>query len=116
MLTLFILALLVTMVVVTLIWGISVIIKDASIVDLFWGLGFVIVNAIYFLYSGEDFTRKILLLILVSIWGIRLFIYLAKRNIGKGEDYRYQGFRQKYGPERYWWISYFQVFLLQHHR
>ena len=113
MITLFIQALLVIIIVVTLIWGISVIIKDASIVDLFWGLGFVIVNAIYFYFSGDYFTRKILLLILVSIWGFRLFIYLAKRNIGKGEDYRYQGFRQKYGPERYWWVSYFQVFLLQ---
>jgi len=44
---------------------------------------------------------------------LRLTIYLAIRNIGKGEDYRYQQFRKQYGENRYWWFSYFQVFLLQ---
>ncbi len=58
-------------------------------------------------------TRKILVLILVSIWGLRLSIYLASRNIGKGEDFRYREFRRNYGEERYWWVSYFQTFLLQ---
>ena len=113
MLTLFIQAVIIIFVLVTSIWILSVIIKDASIVDLFWGLGFVVVNTFYFISSGDHYTRKILLLILVSVWGLRLFSYLSWRNIGKGEDYRYQGFRQKYGPERYWWVSYFQVFLLQ---
>lgn len=52
-------------------------------------------------------------MILVIIWGLRLSIYLAWRNYRKGEDFRYQEFRKKYGINRYWWISYFQVFLLQ---
>lgn len=97
----------------TLLWLLSVIIKNASIVDLFWGTGFVIVNAYYYFASGNYFSRQVVLLVLVSVWGLRLSIYLAIRNIGKGEDYRYQEFRQKFGPERYWWFSYFQVFLLQ---
>jgi steroid 5-alpha reductase family enzyme len=63
--------------------------------------------------SGELNARKILILTLVSIWGIRLVIYLAIRNIGKGEDFRYQEFRRNYGPKRYWWFSFFQTFLLQ---
>lgn len=113
MLTLFLYALLIIFILVTLIWVYSVIIKNASIVDLFWGLGFVIVNAVYFYFSGDFSSRKILLLALVSLWGLRLFIYLSWRNIGKGEDFRYKEFRRKYGAERYWWISYFQVFLLQ---
>ena len=113
MLTLFIQALLIVFILVTLIWGLSVIIKNVSIVDLFWGMGFVIVNAFYFYNSGDFFPRKILLLVLVTLWGLRLFIYLSWRNIGKGEDFRYQEFRRKYGAERYWWFSYFQVFLLQ---
>jgi steroid 5-alpha reductase family enzyme len=52
-------------------------------------------------------------MILVLIWGFRLSIYLAWRNIGKGEDFRYKQFRQEYGEKRYWWVSYFQTFLLQ---
>jgi len=76
-------------------------------------MGFVFVNAWYFFMSGDFYLRKIILLALVSIWGLRLSVYLSLRNIGKGEDYRYQQFRKDYGPERYWWFSYFQVFLLQ---
>jgi steroid 5-alpha reductase family enzyme len=98
---------------VTLLWLWSVLIKNVSIVDIFWGFGFVVVNAFY-VYNLEDIEpRNLLLLILVSLWGLRLTIYLAIRNIGKGEDYRYQQFRKDYGENRYWWFSYFQVFLLQ---
>lgn len=113
MTTLFLQASLVILVLLTLLWIWSVIIKNASIVDIFWGLGFVLVNAFYVLMSGDLNARKILVLVLVSTWGIRLTIYLAWRNIGKGEDFRYQEFRRKYGPKRYWWFSFFQTFLLQ---
>jgi steroid 5-alpha reductase family enzyme len=101
------------LVLVTLLWIWSVFIKNVSIVDIFWGFGFVVVNAYYIFMSGELNPRKILIFALVSIWGLRLTIYLALRNIGKGEDFRYQEFRKNYGPKRYWWFSYFQVFLLQ---
>ncbi len=97
----------------TLLWILSVIIQDASIVDIFWGITFVVTNIYYFFVTNDFYTRKIILLVLVTIWGLRLSIFLAFRNIGKGEDYRYQEFRKKYGPERYWWLSFFQVFLLQ---
>jgi len=113
MFTLFIQALLVIFILVTLLWGLSVWIKNVSIADLFWGMGFIIVNAIYFYNSGDFHLRKIILLALVSFWGLRLFIYLSWRNKGKEEDFRYQKFRKKYGTERYWWVSYFQTFLLQ---
>jgi steroid 5-alpha reductase family enzyme len=98
---------------VTILWIWSVYLKDVSIVDVFWGLGFVILNVFYIFNSGDLNSRKILLLVLVSVWGLRLSIYLAYRNIGKGEDFRYQEFRRKFGPKRYWWFSYFQAFLLQ---
>lgn len=113
MLSLFLQASLIVFILVTLLWGLGTIIKNVSIIDLFWGMGFVIVNAFYFYNSGDIFTRKILLLVLVSLWGLRLSIYLSWRNIGKGEDFRYQAFRKNFGPDRYWWFSYFQVFLLQ---
>lgn len=111
--TLFLQATLIIWVLVTLLWLLSVAIKNVSIVDVFWGFGFVIVNAFYVFNLEEIYPRNWLLLALVSIWGLRLTIYLAIRNIGKGEDYRYQQFRKDYGENRYWWFSYFQVFLLQ---
>jgi len=113
MLNLFLQATLIIVILVSLLWIVSVMITNVSIVDLFWGMGFVVVNAFYFLYSGEFYSRKTLLLVLVTLWGLRLSIYLTWRNAGKGEDFRYQEFRKNYGPERYWWFSYFQTFLLQ---
>jgi len=106
-------AFLVIMTLMTILWVVSVIIKNVSIVDLFWGLGFVVAALFYFLITYGSGPRKIILLILVAIWGLRLSIYLALRNIGKGEDFRYREFRKKYGEKRYWWISFFQTFLMQ---
>jgi steroid 5-alpha reductase family enzyme len=97
----------------TVLWLVSIRLKNVSIVDLFWGAGFVICCAYYY-FSTEGFhTRKVLLLILVALWGLRLSLYLTWRNTGKGEDFRYRKFREDYGEHRYWWISFFQTFLLQ---
>jgi steroid 5-alpha reductase family enzyme len=109
----YLLALTVIMSMMTLLWLISIRIKNVSIVDLFWGFGFVVSGVFYFLNTEGFEIRKILLMSLVSIWGLRLSIYLAWRNHGKGEDFRYRKFRKDYGEHRYWWISFFQTFLLQ---
>ncbi len=106
-------AFLVIMIIMTLLWIVSIIIRNVSIVDIFWGTGFVITCVYYFLNTHGNDSRKIILMTLVAIWGIRLSVYLAWRNLGKGEDFRYREFRRKYGEKRYWWISYFQTFLLQ---
>ena len=106
-------ALIVILILMTLLWLVSVVKKNASIVDPCWGLGFVIVSGFYFI-NGDGFeSRKIILLTLVAIWGLRLSAWLAWRNSGKGEDFRYRQFRKNYGERRYWWISFFQVFMLQ---
>jgi steroid 5-alpha reductase family enzyme len=101
------------MILMTGVWIASVRMKNASIVDPFWSVGFIIAGITYYLYTDGFALRKTILLALLIIWGLRLAIYLGWRNIGKPEDYRYQQFRQDYGPERYWWFSFFQVFLLQ---
>ena len=113
MITLFFQASLIILVLLILLWVVSVFIKNVSIVDLFWGFGFVVITTFYVLSSSEVTARQLLVLVLVSVWGLRLSVYLAWRNIGKAEDFRYQEFRRKYGPERYWWFSFFQTFLLQ---
>lgn len=97
----------------TIAWIVSVFIKNAGIVDIFWGLGFVLVSAFYYIITPENSIRQIIASILVALWGLRLSIHIFLRNLGKPEDYRYQEFRKHYGAERYWWFSYFQVFLLQ---
>jgi len=97
---------------VTAIWLVSLVLRNASIVDAFWGLGFVLLAALYFVATDGFVGRKILITGLVAVWGLRLSLYILWRNWGKGEDYRYGAFREKAG-ERFWWVSFFQVFLLQ---
>jgi steroid 5-alpha reductase family enzyme len=105
--------LLIILTVMSLIWIISISIRNVSIVDIFWGLGFVIICWFYFFTTQNSGTRKIFLVTMVTVWGLRLSIYIGWRNWGKGEDFRYREFRNKYGKNNYWWISFFQTFLLQ---
>lgn len=113
MVPIYIISLLLILAFMTLLWVVSVKVKNASIIDPFWGLGFVLVNSYYFFSREIHYPVQILLFVLVTLWGLRLSIYLAWRNRGKGEDPRYQEFRKKYGEKRYWWVSFFQVYLLQ---
>lgn len=97
----------------TALWLLSLGLKDSSIVDSFWGTGFVIANWIYFALTPQGLpARKWLIGILVTVWGLRLSVHILRRNWGKGEDFRYRTWRQENG-RRWWWVSFFQVFLLQ---
>jgi steroid 5-alpha reductase family enzyme len=93
------------------VWVISVLIKDASIVDIGWGLGFVLIAWVTFLTSDRT-PRCWLIVLLTTIWGTRLSGYLARRNLGKGEDYRYVKMREKHGS-RFPIVSLLTVFGLQ---
>jgi steroid 5-alpha reductase family enzyme len=112
-LNIFLQGFLLIMIMMTLLWVVSIIVKNVSIVDLFWGFGFVLASVFYFLKTDGSEPRKTILIVLAAIWGMRLSVYLARRNIGKGEDFRYKQFRKNYGEKKYWWISFFQTFLLQ---
>ena len=75
MVFLFLKAALVILICIILLWILSVYLKNASIVDIFWGSGFVIVNAVYFFYQDIVYTRHIILIGLVTLWGFHsLFI------------------------------------------
>ena len=94
-------------------WLVSLALKNSSIVDIFWGTGFVIVNGVAFVLAPDAApARKWLLAALVTIWGLRLTLYLLSRNAGKPEDFRYAKWREESGAT-WWWYSFFKVFLLQ---
>jgi len=93
-------------------WLVSLVKHDASIVDPIWGLGFVLVGWAVRLTVEGNATRQWVLVALVTIWGLRLSIYLYWRNRGTGEDFRYQAMRRQWGA-RFWWVSLFTVFALQ---
>lgn len=93
-------------------WLISVAIRDVSIVDIVWGLGFVVVAVTSLAVGDAPGPRRTLLAVLVGLWGVRLAAYLAWRNLGHGEDRRYQKMRRHHGSW-FWLISLGTVFGLQ---
>lgn len=96
-----------------LLWLVSLAFRNSSIVDIFWGAGFVFSGWIYYALTPDGSpSRKLLLMILVTIWGLRLSIYILYRNWSKPEDFRYQKWRKEAGKS-WWWRSFFKVFLLQ---
>lgn len=95
------------------VWAVSVGIRDASIIDIFWGFGFVVIAWVALLVTpGTGDGRQRLIVSVTTVWGLRLTLHLARRNIGKGEDFRYQAMRRKHG-ERFAIVSLRTVYLTQ---
>lgn len=100
----------------TLLWLISLRLKDASIVDPFWGPGFAIASITYYLVDGRYPDRGTLVLGLVTLWATRLGYHLYVRNRREGEDPRYAAMRKARGKQfpliSLFTIFWFQAFLL----
>ncbi|MGB5440792.1 MAG: DUF1295 domain-containing protein [Gammaproteobacteria bacterium] len=93
-------------------WVLSLVKHDVSIVDSVWGLFFLALCLSYVLSVQSPGYRALLVLILVSIWAIRLSVFITLRNRGEPEDARYQAIRARNEP---WFAikSLFIIFLLQ---
>ena len=97
----------------TVLWLVSLLMRDSSIVDAFWGLGFVAIALSVAAAAPAGLAARAWLLgVLVAVWGLRLSHYIFWRNKGKSEDYRYRKWREEAGAA-WWWRSYFKVFVLQ---
>lgn len=95
------------------VWTTSLIITDASIVDMFWGGGFALVALTTMLTADNAGPYTIAIALAVILWGLRLFLHLNIRWRKEGEeDYRYQKMRAFHG-DKFWWRSFFTVFTLQ---
>ena len=96
----------------TLLWLVSLRLKDASIVDPFWGPGFAIAAMTYYLVDGRYPNRGTLVLCLVTLWAARLGYHLYVRNRREGEDPRYAAMRTA-GGRLFPLISLFTIFWFQ---
>lgn len=96
----------------TVLYGVSMKLKNASIVDIGWGLGFILVSFVVMFINVSFVPRSFLVMALVALWGFRLAGHVFLRNRGKSEDWRYAAWRKDWGKS-FWWRSYVQVFFLQ---
>lgn len=108
----FLLTVLWTFSVVTLIWVIGLFQGNHSMMDGYYGFGYAIPCWISYYLSGANSAIAAILLLVTSLHGCRLGFYLSKRWAGYrkngGGDQRYIGFTKQLSPG-YWWKSFFVV-------
>jgi len=91
---------------------VGTIINNNSIVDIGWGIGFVLIAWVILFIDTKIILTQWLITMMVTLWGLRLFYHILKRNLGKPEDFRYQDFRKAWG--KYVTVrAFFQVYMLQ---
>lgn len=94
-------------------WILSLLLRDASVVDPVWGPAFAVVAAIAALDGAGAPARRWLLLVLTAVWGLRLGIHLTRRKLHeREEDRRYRAMREAHpGNFALWSLGW--VYLLQ---
>lgn len=93
-------------------WIHSIIIGNVAIVDSLWSLFFLIAALNFGYYASDLSIGGIAVIVMVTVWSLRLSIYITVRNWGEEEDHRYQKIRENNQP--YFWLkSLYIVFLLQ---
>jgi len=93
-------------------WGLSLKLQRVSIVDTLWSLLFLLGAFVYAFAGGAWSARALLVLALVSVWALRLSVYITWRNWGHGEDPRYEVIRARNEPN-FAFKSLYLVFGLQ---
>lgn len=86
--------------------------RDNSLIDIAYGPAFIVASWGAWLFGGSAGFRPLLLLGLVTLWGMRLGLHIGLRHRGKGEDFRYRSFREAWGNTIIW-RSFLQIYLLQ---
>jgi steroid 5-alpha reductase family enzyme len=101
----------------TVLFGISLILRRNDLADIAWGPGFLLAATWAFVSSQlhlvqESVLMQGLILFLVAVWAVRLAGHIWQRNRGKEEDFRYKKWRDDWGN---WFIprSFLQVYMLQ---
>ncbi len=96
----------------SLLWVHSLRSSNASHVDILWPLHHLMVCVSVCLTMPNLSLRATLLLVLITVWAIRLATHLSIRSAGRGEDRRYAEIRANQGP-RFKFTSLFIIYLLQ---
>lgn len=102
----------VTGVLLTLVWLLSLAKRDCGIMDVAYPLAAAVPVVVLIARRGAWSAHEILTVTLVTLWSLRMSLHIGLRNTGHGEDGRYAAWRRRFG-RHWWWWSFFQVFMMQ---
>jgi len=94
----------------TIVWLIAKQRRRLDTVDTVWGMGFIVAALATLLQQPN--VRSGIVLALVTLWGGRLSLHLAKRSAGRDEDPRYDALSKKW-KGNFWVRAYLSIFLTQ---
>lgn len=93
-------AVLMALAVMTLLWAVTEKLNDSSLIDAAWSLC-ILALALHFAAQPTGWIiRDLFTGILVSVWALRLAIFIFLRNHGKGEDPRYTELKKNWGGKK----------------
>ena len=97
-LTLFGVALVITMIIMYISWVWAVKVNNFSLVDAVWAFCFLVQGIVFYVFSEGYETRKNLLLAMIGLWSLRLGYFLTRRisSHHPEEDTRYKYLRSEY--------------------
>lgn len=109
----FAMALAVLFIIAIILWVASRVKNDVGIVDSFWSLMILVAGLCFMFLANTPLTnRHGIVLVLLTVWALRLAVHISWRNRGQEEDRRYQTIRQNNQPN-FELKSLYIVFLLQ---
>ena len=79
-------------------WAVSVVRRDASLVDRMWPVFIAAAALVCWRGLPSQGARGDVMLALVLAWALRLCVYITRRNWGHGEDRRYRAIRARNEP------------------
>ncbi len=98
------------------VFGLALFLENNSIIDIFYGPLFVVVSGILAQFWDQWSWRQLIILGLITVWGVRLGVRILLKNWRKPEDFRYRAWRiawQKNGMLYFFFRSFGQIYLLQ---
>jgi len=78
--------------------------RRVSVVDTTWGLALTAVAVVAGIVGDGSPTRRVVVIVLVAVWGCRLSWHMHRRNHGTGEDPRYAKILSEGGAFRKVWL------------
>ncbi len=114
MISLFLISI-ITVVVLSIFWYVISLVRGRNdVADIGWGTYFIALALVHFILNNPAFDLRIVPIVLVLIWGIRLSSHIFTRHLHTDEDARYVAWRNAWGSGWYFYArSFVQVFLLQ---
>lgn len=100
----------------TLAWLWQLRTRNAGLVDAIWAWTLGLLAVVYALAGSAPANVRVALALMGGLWGLRLGVYLFRRNHGQPEDWRYAEFRKQWGSKAdfnmFWFFQFQNLFTL----